>query len=109
MNFNALIAVLEIKGIITREEGEKLVEHFNNKPQSTLLADAVEQIKEIIEPGTALLAAIKPDVARVAQSEAKKVTTKVAAEAKKIEEGAAEVVADAVDEVKKVTDAAAKK
>jgi hypothetical protein len=93
MNFNALIAVLEIKGIITREEGEKLVEHFNN----------------IIEPGTALLAAIKPEVAKVAQSEAKKVTSKVAAEAKKIEEGAAEVVADAVDEVKKVTDAAAKK
>jgi hypothetical protein len=48
MNFNAIIAVLEIKGIITRDEGEALVELLNNKPQSTALADAVEQINEVI-------------------------------------------------------------
>lgn len=45
MNITALIAVLEIKGILTRAEGEKLIEFVNNRPQSTLLADAVEQVK----------------------------------------------------------------
>lgn len=47
MNQNAIIATLEIKGIITRAEGEKLVEHLNNSPQSTSLNDAVEQVKKL--------------------------------------------------------------
>jgi len=49
MNFNAIIATLELKGILTREEGEKLVEFINNKPQSTSLADQVDQIKELFD------------------------------------------------------------
>jgi polyhydroxyalkanoate synthesis regulator phasin len=48
MNFNALIAVLVLKGVLTKDEGEKLVEHLNNKPQSTSLADMVEQVKEFV-------------------------------------------------------------
>lgn len=48
MNFNALIAALVLKGVLTKEEGEKLVEHLANKPQSTQLADAIEQVKEFI-------------------------------------------------------------
>jgi hypothetical protein len=47
---NALIAVLVIKGILTRDEGDALVEHLNDKPQSTVLADAITVISEIIAP-----------------------------------------------------------
>lgn len=48
MNFNALIAVLVIKQIITQDEGEKLVEHLHDKPQSTELRDAIAAVGEII-------------------------------------------------------------
>jgi hypothetical protein len=48
MNFNALIAVLVIKQIITREEGEALVDHLHDKPQSTILHDALQSVGEII-------------------------------------------------------------
>jgi hypothetical protein len=48
MNFNALIAVLVIKNIISQEEGENLVEHLNDKPQSTVLRDAITSVGEII-------------------------------------------------------------
>lgn len=48
MNFNAIIAVLVIKQIITREEGEQLVEHLHDKPQSTELRDAITAVGEII-------------------------------------------------------------
>lgn len=48
MNFNALIAVLVIKQIITQEEGQSLVEHLHDKPQSTELRDAIAAVGEII-------------------------------------------------------------
>lgn len=48
MNFNALIATLVIKGIITQEEGQDLVEFLHDKPQSTVLSDMIAQIKEFI-------------------------------------------------------------
>lgn len=102
MNFNALIAVLEIKGIISREEGEKLVEHFNNKPQSTQLADAVEQITEILQPATHILDSVSKQVKTIAKDEAKKVATKVAHEV-------AEIDTAVSTQVKKVTDHAKKK
>jgi hypothetical protein len=60
MNHNAIIATLELKGIITRAEGEKLVEHLNNVPQSTSLNDAVEQVKALFNT--------KPEPKKVAES-----------------------------------------
>lgn len=49
MNMNAIIASLVIKGIYTTEEGEKMSEYLNNKPQSPYLSDAIEQVKEFIK------------------------------------------------------------
>lgn len=48
MNFNALIAVLILKNVITEDEGERLVEHLNDKPQSTVLKDAIAAVAEVI-------------------------------------------------------------
>lgn len=48
MNFNALIAVLVLKSILTEDEAERLVEHLNDKPQSTVLKDAIAAVAEVI-------------------------------------------------------------
>lgn len=48
MNFNALIAVLILKSVITEDEGQRLVEHLNDKPQSTVLRDAIAAVAEVI-------------------------------------------------------------
>jgi polyhydroxyalkanoate synthesis regulator phasin len=48
MNFNAIIAALVLKGILSKDEGEKLVEHLNNKPQSTSLAETIKQVSEFV-------------------------------------------------------------
>lgn len=48
MNFNAIIAVLILKSVITEDEGQRLVEHLNDKPQSTVLRDAVAAVAEVI-------------------------------------------------------------
>ena len=48
MNMNAVIAVLVLKGIITIDEGEKLVEFLNNKPQGPMLADVMAQVGEFV-------------------------------------------------------------
>lgn len=48
MNFNAIIAVLILKSIITEDEGNRLVEHLNDKPQSTVLRDAIAAVAEVI-------------------------------------------------------------
>lgn len=48
MNFNALIAVLILKSVITEDEGQRLVEHLNDKPQSTVLKDAIAAVAEVI-------------------------------------------------------------
>lgn len=96
MNITLLIAILEIKGIITREEGEKLLEYFNNKPQPTLLADAVEQIKKlegITKEIPALIATATPAIVATAKNEAKKAADKVVEVAKTEAEKVAEAVA----------------
>lgn len=48
MNFNAIIAVLILKSVITEDEGQRLVEHLNDKPQSTVLRDAIAAVAEVI-------------------------------------------------------------
>jgi hypothetical protein len=48
MNFNAIIAVLILKLVITEDEGLRLVEHLNDKPQSTVLRDAIAAVAEVI-------------------------------------------------------------
>lgn len=83
MNQNALIAALVQKGIFTKEEGEKLTEYIANSPQSTYLADAIEQVKEFI--GVKLL----------------KLEAEVKEESKTV---IAKAVGAVKDEVKKVTD-----
>lgn len=62
MNFNAIIAVLVLRGVITEDEGTRIVEYLNDKPQSTVLRDSVAQIAEIIGklPNTAILPQLGP-------------------------------------------------
>jgi hypothetical protein len=61
MNFNAIIAVLILKSVITEDEGERLVEHLNDKPQSTVLRDAIAAVAEVIgKPQPAILPHIGP-------------------------------------------------
>lgn len=61
MNFNALIAVLILKNVITEDEGQRLVEHLNDKPQSTVLKDAVAAVAEIIgKPQAAIIPQLGP-------------------------------------------------
>jgi hypothetical protein len=115
MNLNAIIAVLELKGILSRDEGEKLVEHLNNKPQSTMLADMVTQVKDFVtkvEPKH-LLEQLTPAVEKIAKAEASKVLEPIKADTEKIAK-AVEADADAAgktaaDTVKKVTDSTPKK
>lgn len=90
MNQTALIALLELKGIITRAEGEKLVEFLNNRPQSTLLADAVTQVEELVSKGASFLG----DVAKTAEKAAQRVADKAVDVAK---EEAKVVASEAVD------------
>jgi hypothetical protein len=62
MNFNAIIAVLVLRNIITEDEATQLVEHLNDKPQSTVLRDSIAQIAEIIgkPANTALMPQLGP-------------------------------------------------
>lgn len=61
MNFNAIIAVLILKSVITEDEGQRLVEHLNDKPQSTVLKDAIAAVAEVIgKPQQAVPAPIGP-------------------------------------------------
>jgi hypothetical protein len=62
MNFNAIIAVLVLRSVITEDEATQLVEHLNDKPQSTVLRDAIAQIAEIIgkPANTALMPQLGP-------------------------------------------------
>lgn len=120
MNLTSIIALLELKGVISRAEGEKLVEHINNKPQSVSLSDAVDQVKELLKDGegivTSLIDAAKPAIEKVA-SEVKADVTKIAEEAKADVQAIANEVTDDVTKVleestaivKKATDTAKKK
>lgn len=61
MNFNALIAVLVLKSILTEDEAERLVEHLNDKPQSTVLKDAIAAVAEVIgKPQPSIMHNIAP-------------------------------------------------
>lgn len=61
MNFNAIIAVLILKSVITEDEGQRLVEHLNDKPQSTVLRDAIAAVAEVIgKPQPAIMPHIGP-------------------------------------------------
>lgn len=48
MNINAIIAVLVLRNVITEAEGEDLVSYINDKPQSTVLSDAIAAVAEVI-------------------------------------------------------------
>lgn len=98
MNITALIAILETKKILTREEGEKILEFWNNKPQPTLLADAVEQIKEIVEAEIPALKNAATQVKRAVTkgvNEAKATANEIANEAVDTAETIAKEVAEA--------------
>lgn len=83
MNPNIILAILERKGIITKDEALAAAEHVANSPQSTYYDDARHSIEEFItpagkdEPGTdrvkAALDAHKP---AAKPEEAKKSTDK---------------------------------
>lgn len=48
MNINPILAILVLKNIITHDEAEKVAEFVHDKPQSTILSDTINQIKEFI-------------------------------------------------------------
>lgn len=94
MNMNAILAILERKGIITREEGEKVAEYLNNHVQSTQLAVVAEDIKDLIdkELPKVLANAVKSeaktaakDAVDSAEKEAKTAEVDAAKEADKVE------------------------
>lgn len=60
MNSNAVIALLVLKNIITQEEGEKVVEYLHDRPQSTVLADSINDIKPLLVPVQALMPQLGP-------------------------------------------------
>lgn len=77
--FNTIIATLEYRGIINREEGELLVDHINNHPQSSNLGDAVETVTKILtgevtapESTGGVLEAAKPQTDKATQSKTTK-------------------------------------
>lgn len=55
MNHNVILTVLELKGLITREEAELLADFIANSPQPTYYSDAFETIKNIIDPADPLV------------------------------------------------------
>lgn len=86
-----LIAVLVRKKILTEQEAEKLVEHINNKPQSTVLSDATAQISEfiggevpkLVQSAERKAKAVAGKVAEKVRDEAQEIAEKVAADASK--------------------------
>lgn len=50
MNINSILAVLVLKNVITEEEAERIAEYIHDKPQSTVLADAISDIKPLLVP-----------------------------------------------------------
>lgn len=53
MNSNAVIAILVLKNIITEDEGQRVVDFIHDKPQSTVLKDAIADVAAIIGKPTA--------------------------------------------------------
>jgi hypothetical protein len=60
VNINPIIAVLILKNIITQDEGQAIVDFVHDKPQSTVLADAIESIKPLLLPTEALVPPLGP-------------------------------------------------
>jgi hypothetical protein len=52
VNINPILAILVLKNIITTEEAEKVAEFVHDKPQSTILSDVINQIKELVPMNT---------------------------------------------------------
>lgn len=48
MNINPILALLVLKGIVTAEEAEAVADFVHDKPQSTILGDVINQIKELL-------------------------------------------------------------
>lgn len=70
MNFNAILAVLVLKNIISKDEGERIVEHLNQRPQSTVLSDAIAQITELMDaPAPPILPQVATMAGPVQQAE----------------------------------------
>jgi hypothetical protein len=81
MNANAIIATLVLKNIISQDEGEKLVEHLNNKPQSTVLSDAIADVTPLLNaPAPPLMPPVgsMAGPAQVAEEAAARAATPVA-------------------------------
>lgn len=76
----AVLALLEIKGLITRAEGEKMVEFINNSPQPSQLADAHVQVGEFIDRP------VKMPSGKVESKPSDRFESKTAAEANEIDE-----------------------
>lgn len=97
MNLNAIIATLILKGIITEDEGQQLSDHLQSKPQSTVLKDSINEIKEFItmQPLTG-----GPEQ----QAEERAARERLAAEQKEAEEKAAAEAAENEDADDTATD-----
>lgn len=78
MNLTGVLALLELKGVISRDEAEKMNEFFSNRPQSTMVNDAVEQVKEllgevkgtsdmVVEQVKPVIESAKEDIAKVGE------------------------------------------
>lgn len=46
---NLILAVLEVKGIISHEEAEKLAEYSSHAPQSSRYKDMLEAVKKLTD------------------------------------------------------------
>ncbi len=61
MNHNVVFAVLVLKNVITEEEAQGLVEYVNERPQSTVLRDAIADVAEIIgKPAVPIMQQLGP-------------------------------------------------
>lgn len=60
MNFNALIAILILKNVITEDEGQAVVDYLHDKPQSTVLRDTIADVKPLLMPVEALMPQLGP-------------------------------------------------
>lgn len=88
MNCNAIIAILVLKGIITKDEGEKVVEYLNNHPQSPMLAEVMAQVGEFItevKQDTSKVAKIARKALNTAEKAASDVEEKIKADAAAID------------------------
>lgn len=94
MNINPVIAILILKKIITEEEGQAVVDFVHDKPQSTILSDVINQIKELLPMNQPAPLTGGP----VQQAEELAARDRLAAETKAAEEAEAKKAEEAVDE-----------